>query len=140
MSDRILYGLVDPKAKTVKVEGFYSDDAALRALGINPLATDSARCGRRRGIIVAEYGMFVPPSEQHFFSIGPSLYAGNAVLYDFNERGMTVSYKAPVSITWYENAQEVELSIGLGRIIRPQMAVNGEVLWTWPEPRQKADA
>ena len=91
------------------------------------------------GIVVYEYGLFVPPNEQHYFSIRTRLYAGNAVLYAFDKMGETVSlarHQVP-EIVFMPNAASVERSIELGLVQRPQMAVNGVVTWEWPQPRRK---
>lgn len=91
------------------------------------------------GIVVYEYGLFVPPAEQHYFSIRAKLYAGNAVLYAFDKMGETVSLArhAVPEIVFMPSAASVERSIQLGLVERPQMAINGEVTWQWPEPRGK---
>ena len=41
-------------------------------------------------IVVDQFSLFVPPEDQRYFLIGRQLYAGNAILYGYNEEGETV--------------------------------------------------
>lgn len=92
------------------------------------------------GIVVHEFGLFTPSYQQKYFAIGPRLYAGGALLYAYDAGGVTIEFKVVdwqhvlSAIQWLESAATVELAISCGLVIRPQMAVNGEVLWTWPQP------
>jgi hypothetical protein len=113
--------------------------AALRSVELDPLQTDHGIVeranGRGIGIIVHEYGLFVPPPQQTYFAINKRLYAGNAILYAFNSAGETINIERPLPlmIHWLRNALEVEQAITLGIVLRPQQRINNQVTWSWPQ-------
>jgi hypothetical protein len=92
-------------------------------------------------IAIAEFGLFEPSDKQHYFRIGNRLYAGNAVLYGYAESGDTIdldarSYELVKSnFEILSGAQAVEEAIARGKVCRPEIKVNGEVYWRWPEPQ-----
>lgn len=84
-------------------------------------------------IVVDEFSLFKRPTEQRYFAIGNRLYAGNAVLYGYDIAGETRDLPlmpAPVFMT----LAGIEMAIASGQIERPSMSVNGEQIWTWPDP------
>lgn len=87
------------------------------------------------GIIVYEYGLFEPIEKQAYFAIGGRLYAGNAVIYAFDQRGETVNLPGTPVVQFMPSARAVERNIALGLVERPIMSINDEVIWRWPEPR-----
>lgn len=136
----IKYCIVDPALQRTHVAPFASIEDAQRAAGIVG-HVDFGTAARRRGIIVAEFGLFEPVEMQSYFSIGPNLYAGGAVIFAYDEAGETIDYTGPLPIVFYHSAAEVEVAIEAEqRVLRPTMAVNGEVLWQWPQPRPEGMA
>jgi hypothetical protein len=86
------------------------------------------------GIMVGEHGLFVPPAEQSYFEIAGKLYAGAAVLYAFDDAGITIDVGALPAVRFFENADDVEAAIAIGQIERPRMAINNVPIWSWPGP------
>jgi hypothetical protein len=62
-----------------------------------------------------------------------SLYCGGAVPFGFDEHGEAANIDAPPAIMFYRNADAVEAAISRGELHRPQICVNGAVLWQWPQ-------
>jgi hypothetical protein len=88
-------------------------------------------------IMVYEFGLYTPPSEQAYFAIGTRLYAGTAVLYGVNRGGETVSLQGIPPVSFFQNARAVERNIALGLVDRPRTTVNDVVIWEWPQPRKE---
>jgi hypothetical protein len=98
------------------------------------VGVDFGTVHRGLGIVVYEFSLFVPAAEQHYFVLGGRLYGGNAVLYSYDEAGETVDLKTAVIPFWMDNVAHVERAIADGACVRPQMAVNRNVIWQWPNP------
>lgn len=84
-------------------------------------------------IVVDQFSLYVPPEHQRYFVIGRHLYAGNAVLYGFNEEGMTVDLPM-MPVVVFITRSGIEEAIQAGQIDRPMMAINDVKLWEWPNP------
>lgn len=128
--------LIDAGERTVKVADAKTPQEAYVMVGLKPLEIDHGTIFRDTNgcgvcIVVYEYGLMAPPNEMHFFSVGRQLYAGNAVLYAFDEHGETIDLSEPPPVMFYRSCHEAEQAIRRGEIIRPQTAVNGEVMWEW---------
>jgi hypothetical protein len=91
--------------------------------------------GQTVNIVVFEYSNFVAKEQGHYFSLGGSLFQGGAVLYAANELGDTIDMIAKPAVMFYRSWLQVEEAIDRGEVQRPYMAVNGKVIWRWPEPR-----
>lgn len=135
----IKYCIVDPALQRTHVDQFASIEDAQRAAGIVG-HVEYGTAARRHCIIVAEFGLFEPVEQQNYFSIGPNLYAGGAVIYAYDEAGETIDYTGPLPIQFYNAAMFAEQAIVMGRVRRPTMAVNGKVFWQWPQPWQEGMA
>ena len=87
------------------------------------------------GYCVYEYGLFVPPSEQHYFGIHGTLIAGPAIFYAFDERGETLNLRVSEfpNVRFYLGINDVEHSISIGEVERPFMAVGNARIWEWPQ-------
>jgi len=87
------------------------------------------------GIVVAEFGLFVEPERQHYFTFGGRLYGGNALLYGYGEEGQTVDvpniHLAPIFL---HGREEVEEAIKSEFVVRPVKCTEGFIMWQWPEP------
>ena len=128
------FQIIKPKTKECPTfDGKDVREAAVAA-GLELNQVDHGMIHRKLGIMVYEFSLFVPPAEQSYFSLGGRLYAGNAVLYSIDDRGETVDMKHFVVPHWLPDREAVEKMIAAKACARPQMAVNGEVLWRWPEP------
>jgi hypothetical protein len=131
------FGIIDPRACTFTVRDFADVDAAELAAGLTPGAVDHGTVARRVGIIVSEYGLYEHPAAQHYFSIDRRLYAGPAVLYQTDSRGVTIDleFGGRWFGTWYANADAIEEAIAAGKIDRPQVGIGDAVVWRWPAPK-----
>jgi len=117
--------------------GQYVDlDDALQSVGLNSRQIDFG-CLKRPdmtpgiSIVVYEFGLKEPPQDQHFFAIGRSLFAGNAVLFAFDDVGSTIDLEQMPPVLFFRDHHEVERSIEEDIIDRPEISVNGRVLWQW---------
>lgn len=138
------FGIIDPVAKTFRVHDVPSIGAAYALAHLDPTATDHGVIARLENghhvcFVVYEYGFFVPVADQHYFGIDYRLIAGHAMVYEADAFGVTVdlSDEAVALIDepkWFDSADEIEAAIAVGTTVRPEMRVNGEVIWSWPEP------
>jgi hypothetical protein len=88
--------------------------------------------GSTLNIVVYEYGLFKPPAEGKYFSIGSCLFEGGAVLFRADAIGDTVSLGAPPPVMFFRGAHDIEGAIARGEIKRPQILVNDKSKWSWP--------
>jgi len=117
---------------------------AYKALGLDRMGVDHGTVARFDdgggvAIVVYEFSLFVPVDDQRWYSILGQLFGGNALLYGYDAHGETCEFDTPPPIVFYPNAQEVEKAIERGEVKRPQIAVNQNVLWRWPEPHEIPD-
>jgi hypothetical protein len=82
-------------------------------------------------IVVDDFGMFVPPEQQRYFIIGRTLFAGNAVMYGFDQQGDTIDLQEVPQIIFISRTG-IEGAISAGQIDRPTTRVNGQIVWQWP--------
>jgi len=126
------FGIVKPRTR----EGYTVECETLRdaelVAELDPGAVDHGVVADGIGIVVYEFGLFVPPVDQSYFAIGGRLYAGNAVLYGFHEDGETADLVRLPQISMLSDYRAVERAIAERRIVRPEMSVNGKVMWQWP--------
>jgi hypothetical protein len=127
---------------TVNIEVVENMDAAIEAAGLRRGAVDhgSVRMGNvQLGIVVWEHGLFERPDKMHYWAIGRSMYAGNAVIYGVDRIGDTVDLAAAhlPPIRFFRDHDAIEQAIQMGVIERPYTAVNGIELWRWPNPNSK---
>jgi hypothetical protein len=132
------YVIVDPKKKTVeRFSGTFME--AKKKAGLN--GVDFGMLTPSVSVVVYEYGMFDPPEEQSYFAMGGRLFAGTAVLLGVDKHGedRDLSGLELPPVIWFDNTEEIEAAIARGEVVRPHMAVNNEVFWKWPEPREKPE-
>jgi hypothetical protein len=128
--------IVDPAKKTVTPANLDSLKDAQAVVGLENV--DHGQLRRDLCYVVYEYGFYIPPQDQHYFSIGQVLFAGGVVFYGINEMGETVDVKSDtLSVVFYKNAGDVEAAILAQKIIRPVLAVNDVELWRWPQKAPK---
>jgi hypothetical protein len=127
---------INPKARSIDtVEARELRDALVTA-GLDPDKVDHGSLGRHAGYVVYEFGMFIPPARQSYFSIMNLLIAGNCVLYGVDPTGETIDLmKSQIPTpSWYLGVNDVEHAIIFGKVRRPEMRVNGAIVWQWPQP------
>jgi hypothetical protein len=135
--------LVDAEQRTVRLVEADDPQQIYPLVGLDALHVDhatvarSAELGLGIAIAVFEHGLFMPPAATFYFSIGRTMYAGNAVLYAFDEAGETINMpRTPPPVMFYRSHREVEAAIARGEIDRPQSMINGAPIWAWPNCTQ----
>lgn len=131
------YVIVKPKSREVYAKDFDTINDALVDAGLQPGAVDHGALAPGLGYVVYEYGLFEPPATTAYCSIAGQLIPGATVLYRYDSEGETVDLmrSAIPDVRFYLGVNDVESAIYSGEVERPVIAVNGEVLWRWPEPR-----
>lgn len=129
------FGYINPKDRTATIIEHHSLQDAMKIANLEGGSVDFGTVVRGLGVVVYEFGLFVPAQDQHYFGLGGRLWAGNAVLYAYDEGGETIDLpKIDHPIVWYNDVADVELSIINGGVVRPGMFVNGKMIWRWPDP------
>ncbi len=104
------YGRIDAVAHKMQIIETDTLDEGKRLCGLKPQETDHGLIVRVPGVgglglFVDEYGLFVPPLNQHYFALGERLYAGNALVYAFDATGVTIDFEdkdsEQLSIRWF---------------------------------------
>ena len=93
------------------------------------------KSGETISIVVYEFGLFKPKEMGKYFSLGGQLLEGGAILFAADYKGETISFVYKPPVVFYRSYVEVEQAIERGEVVRPEMAVNGEVIWKWPDPQ-----
>jgi hypothetical protein len=96
------------------------------------------------GYTVYEYALYEPrPEEQSYAAVFGTFIAGNAIVYAFDASGETIPVTSEMislkDIKWLPDLLRAELAIAHRIVKRPMIAVNGKVLWRWPEPKPDLD-
>jgi len=128
------YASIEPDAHLLRIVDKSIFDAVVDA-GLNDDGTDHSMVDKHTGIVFNQYDMYVPPEQQDYFAINGRLYAGNALIYGVDDRGNTVDIVETDRLTpiFLHGREEVERAIQDGLIARPQLRVNGELIWKWPD-------
>jgi hypothetical protein len=84
--------------------------------------------------VVHEFGMFAPAAQQHYCGIAGHLIAGAAVLYGVGDEGETVDLmkSAVPDVDFFLGVNDVENAIHVGKVKRPVIRINGDLIWQWP--------
>jgi hypothetical protein len=119
---------IDPTAKTVTaVEAEEAIDAAQT---LKSGEIDFGTVAPGISIIVWEYGLL--EGDGPYFVLDQQLYAGEAILYGYDEAGETVDMPTLADPPlWLADKTEVELAILAGLVERPESRVNGALIWRW---------
>jgi hypothetical protein len=127
--------IVDPKKRSVETADLGDLHSALLQAGLSPGEVDHGAISRGIGYVVAEFGLYVPPAQQHYCGIAGRLIAGSTVLYG-HEGGETVDLMASAipDVTFFLGINDVENAIFAGAVKRPVIRVGGALLWQWPQP------
>lgn len=127
--------IIRPKEKTSSIEELPSIKAAWDSAGLQAGCLDFGQIDKHTAFCVYEFGLFVDPSEQHYFALGRSLIAGNAVCFGVNEFGDTVDFESfdDLDIRFFDDSEHVKAALASGLIDRPQCAVNSIIIWQWPD-------
>jgi hypothetical protein len=133
----VKFVVINPKYRTIVTTNADSLHEAQVSVGLG--SVDHGLIARGIGYVVDEFGLYKPVAQQHYFGCAGRLIAGASVFYGIDEAGETVPLMRSQipNVRWYLGANDVEAAIERGKIQRPQIAVNGTVLWQWPQPAPK---
>src|SRR5262245_20075745 len=123
--------IIRPATQRIDVEEHAKIEDAYARAGLAILEMDHGVVAQGLGIVVYEFAMFQPPAKQSYFTINARLYGGNAVLYAFDHKGETTDVNAVPTIRFIPTLKAVERNIALGLVQRPELRINGEVVWQW---------
>ena len=127
--------LIDAAARTANIEDHRNLAMAEAAVGLDPKAVDHGTLRRGLGYTVFEFSLFVPAETQHYFAIGSILFAGNCVIYAYDQSGETIDVeKIDFPLHFFLHMQDVQNAIDDSMISRPEIRVNGKLHWRWPDP------
>jgi hypothetical protein len=131
------FGLIHTFRQLARLSDEPNLAAALARVGLAPGSVDHGTAAPGLALVVHEYGMFRSPDRQAYFAITgyPHLCAGPAVLYRYDEEGVTIDLPQLPTIVWMPDRRAVEHAIAEGTIRRPHMGVGDDVIWRWPAPR-----
>lgn len=137
--------VLNPKLKTVtEIE---ARNLAMAKVAADLHKVDHGSITRHLHFVVDEFGLFVEPAKQSYISLAGRLLAGNVVLYACDDGGSTIGMDHltksdswsnlwnRINPIWLSTQDEVEASISVGSTFRPEISVNGEIIWSWPQPR-----
>jgi hypothetical protein len=129
------FGIVNPSVQSARIERCENFEAACAAVGLVPGEIEFEALTTAIQIAVYEFGFFVPPHEQYYFTTHRRLYAGNALLFGIDDKGKRIDLEALPAILYLPTAAAVERAIDAGIVGRPQITLTGgSVIWRWPEP------
>ena len=127
--------IIEPAAHLLRTIDLGPFDHAVVNAGLNVDETDHGMIDRHTGVVVDQYGLLDPPERQDYFVINGHLYAGNAVIYGVDDEGSTVDVADADRLRpeFLHGRDEVERAISDGAVTRPELRVNGELIWKWPD-------
>lgn len=129
------YIVIDAARRQVREEEHRNLVMAELSVGLDPKAVDHGTFQPSFGYVVYEFGLFVPAERQHYWSVGQQLIGGNSVIYAYDRSGETVDIEGfDVVVEFFDSVAAVERAIDNRRILRPQITVNSNVIWSWPQP------
>jgi alpha-beta hydrolase superfamily lysophospholipase len=127
------YAIINPAKETVEYVERDEIQHAQEYAGLEPYRVDHGTIAVGVGIVVYEHGLLEP--NEHYFIAGEQLFAGNAVVYQYNRQGETVSMteKRMPEIKFLHGVAAVEKAIEDRLVTRPYVAINGVILQIWRE-------
>lgn len=128
------YAVVKPQEESIAIVEEPTIDGATTKAELDPLRVDHGTVQQGLGIMVYEFGLLEPC--EHYFAIHGQLFAGNAVLYAYDEHGETVPvpmFTLALPFKFLHGIAAVEAAITRGEVTRPYAAVNGEKLAIWSD-------
>ena len=138
--------VIDPRDRTITTLEVDAKAGPLHASIITPGkgGVDHGQLMPGFHIIVNGFGLVGDGEDTGYFSLGRQLFNGAAVVYATDEAGETIDtdqeqldlIKAVAH--FYGSTGEVEAAIASYRLQRPQMSINGKVVWRWPDKRGTA--
>jgi len=131
----MLYLAIDPGSHMMRYIDCAKFEDAIQEAGLERNSVDHGAFADHLGVVVSEFGMFADPNQQSYFCVFNRLYAGNALVYAFDDTGGTVDiWKLDISPIWLHGRAEVEALIRQGLVNRPELKVNDRPVWRWPDP------
>ena len=96
--------------------------------------------GSGLGYVVDEFGWYKPADDQFYAIVLGRAIAGNAVIYAFDYAGKTIDAEPNLldfvrgHMSWLPTRADLERAIALSAVARPEISINGQVVWRWPGP------
>jgi hypothetical protein len=131
---KMKFALINPEKRTNEVIEAKDVKAALKHAGLEPGQVDHGSITRYIHFVCYEFCLFVPLAEQFYFTRNHKLFAGNVVFYMVNDLGETVDFDTDPSVYFLGNGYGAEQAVRSGRVDRPMVTLNGEIMWMWPDP------
>ena len=126
------YAVVVVQNENIYLTDRHTIDDAKKLAGLEPLGVDHGTVKTGLGIILYEFGLLEPMT--HYFILNRTLYAGNAILYAFNEEGETVPVPRSVlafEIKFLHGVNAAEAALKKGEADRPYTSINGVKISEW---------
>jgi hypothetical protein len=130
--------VIEPQSSIVRTIAAADFQEALLSAGLEAGEIDFGQLSPHLHMAVYQYGLFEPPAGRHYFTIASHLYAGNAVVYGVDGKGVTVDVAISAAAFgtachFMHSERDVERAFREYGILRPQIRVNGELIWQWPQ-------
>lgn len=126
------YAVVNAEQETISLVDKDEINEAKIEAGLDPIGVDHGTVKTGLGIVLYEFGLLEP--QKHYFILNRTLYAGNAVLYAYDEEGETIDIPRLVlayNIKFLHGIDAVEAALQRGEANRPYTAINGVKLAEW---------
>ena len=127
------YGVINAELQTAFLFNTEEINEAKKQAGLDPLGVDHGTVEPGLGIVLYEFGLLEP--QEHYLIINRTLYAGNAVLYAYDENGETVDLTlarlASLNIEYLHGVEAVEKALRHGHAVRPYTAINDQQIAIW---------
>lgn len=145
------YITIDVTEKSVKLGEFKTLQMALESVGLTTGEVDWSGMGHtadKRHITLMAYEFGLRPDwnggrQFKYCRIGRQMYAGNLVIFAADEMGENADMREgervllEKHIEWLDDEDDCEVAIAEDRMDRPQMSVNGEIMWEWNKERMR---
>lgn len=142
--------LIDPHSETVSEVEIHNAELDTLQEAIGADSIDFSSLGSGVKAVVDDLGLYRPGQRYWFFNLpgGLVMMAGKALLVSMAPDGELdgLTHKATLDYTrsivaWLGDRHGAEQAILSGRVKRPEIAVNGNVVWQWtPESEGKLPA
>lgn len=144
-----IFCIVEPEYSNYKLVDAPSMDSALELAGLQSGRLDHGVLIRAVptqdsdeppftiALFAYEFGLYQRDTHYWTVPVSADVYCGNTVLYEATIEGDTIDFKHPdvlKGIKFYHGHEQLERAIQANKVRRPKIAINGLVVWEWPNP------